>query len=93
MISMFVAFRWAPAQPRAAAQRWPAPWSRRAVVTLKYNMIGRGDLRVCPFWGFTGAHEYLISNSGGVPEGSPQPADCNHRTCNDRSLVSLVKLG
>ena len=39
--------------------------------------FGRGDLRVCPLGGLTGAREWLISNWKGVwkgvPQGSPSP--------------------
>ena len=34
--------------------------------------FGRGDLSVCPLWGFAGAHEQLISNWRGVPHWPPQ---------------------
>ena len=34
--------------------------------------FGRGDLRVYPLWGLTGAHECFISDLRGVPQGSPQ---------------------
>ena len=34
--------------------------------------FGRGDLGVCPLGGFPGAHESLVSNWRGVPQGSPQ---------------------
>ena len=34
--------------------------------------LWRGDLSVCPLGGLTRAHEHLISDRRGVPQGSPQ---------------------
>ena len=46
----------------------PEPHSRLSTEVT----FGRGDLSVCPLEGFPGAHESLISNWRGVPQGSPQ---------------------
>ena len=38
--------------------------------------FGRGDLSVCPFGGFTGAHAYLVYNWKGVIETHSKETAC-----------------
>ena len=63
-----VVSRWRRAPPLRRRTRARAEWRRVST----QGTFGRGDLSVCPpIQGFTGAHERLISNWRGVPQGSP----------------------